>query len=243
MSKEIGVGVLGYSIGHAHAHAWRDVAEVYYPMKLVPRLVAISGRTKAAVEFEAAKYGYDKVYGDWEKVVKDDDVEIVDNCLPVALHPEPTIMAAELGKTLFCEKPLARRAADAKRMLDAAEKAKVKHMVGYNYRFMPAITLAKQMIDEGKLGKITSFRGSISDDEHELRQPRHPHEVAVRVQRCPDTGRSRTWGRTRSTLLGTWSGRSRRSPPRSLRSSRRGRSPRGRPGRRRSTWTTSPSRR
>jgi predicted dehydrogenase len=160
VSKEIGVGVLGYSIGRAHAHAWRDVAEVYHPMKLVPRLVAISGRTKAAVEFEAEKYGYGKAYSDWEKVVKDEDVEIVDNCLPVSLHPEPTIMAAKLGKALFCEKPLARRAADAKRMLDAAEKARVKHMVGYNYRFMPAITLAKQMIDEGRLGKVTSFRGS-----------------------------------------------------------------------------------
>ena len=84
MAKEIGVGVLGYSIGRAHAHAWRDVAEVYYPMKLVPRLVALAGRTKKVVKFEAAKYGYAKTYSDWEKVVTDERVEIVDNCLPVA---------------------------------------------------------------------------------------------------------------------------------------------------------------
>jgi predicted dehydrogenase len=160
MSKEIGVGVLGYSIGRAHAHAWRNVAEVYHPLKLVPRLVAISGRTKDVVDFEAKKYGYDKVYYDWEKVVRDEDVEIVDNCLPVSLHPEPMILAAKLGKSLFCEKPLARRAADAKRMLDAAEKAKVKHMVGYNYRFMPAITLARKMIVDGALGDVLHFKGS-----------------------------------------------------------------------------------
>lgn len=160
MSKEIGIGVLGYSIGRAHAHAWRSVAEVYHPMNLIPRLVAISGRTKEVVDFEAKKYGYARAYYDWEKVVKDEEVQIVDNCLPVSLHPEPMIMAAELGKDLFSEKPLARRASDAKRMLDAAEKAKVKHMVGYNYRFMPAITLARQMIQGGALGRIIQFKGS-----------------------------------------------------------------------------------
>ncbi len=150
MAKEIGVGVLGYSIGRVHAHAWRNVAEVYYPLKLVPRLVAISGRTKDVVNSRPQKYGYAKTYSDWEKVVRDEEVEIVDNCLPVTLHPEPMIMAAKLGKSLFCEKPLARRGPDAKRMLDAAEKAKVQHMVGYNYRFMPAVTLARQMIAGGE---------------------------------------------------------------------------------------------
>jgi predicted dehydrogenase len=174
MAKEIGVGVLGYSIGRAHAHAWRDVAEVYYPMKLVPRLVALAGRTKKVVKFEAAKYGYAKTYSDWEKVVTDERVEIVDNCLPVALHPAPMIMAAKLGKSLFCEKPLARRATDAKRMLDAAEKAKVKHMVGYNYRFMPAITLARQMINKGKIGKITFFRGSYLTTNSTYDDPKTP---------------------------------------------------------------------
>ena len=91
--------------------------------------------------------------------MKDGEVEIVDDCLPVSLHAEPMTMGAELGKSLFCEKPLAGRAADARRMLDAAERANVKHMVGYNYRFMPAIKLAKQMIDEGEIGKVTSYKG------------------------------------------------------------------------------------
>ena len=84
------------------------------------------------------------------------------------------IMAAKLGKSLFCEKPLARRATDAKRMLDAAEKAKVKHMVGYNYRFMPAITLARQMINEGKIGKITFFRGSYLTTNSTYDDPKTP---------------------------------------------------------------------
>jgi predicted dehydrogenase len=79
MSKDIGVGILGYSIGRAHAHAWRNVSEVYHPLELVPKLVAISGRTKDVVDFEAKKYGYEKAYYDWEKVVRDEDVEIVDN--------------------------------------------------------------------------------------------------------------------------------------------------------------------
>lgn len=160
MSKDIGVGVLGYSIGRVHAHAWRNVSEVYYPLKLVPKLVAVSGRTKEVVDFETKKYGYTRSYSDWEKVVNDPEVQIVDNCLPVSLHPEPMIMAAKLGKSLFCEKPLARRASDAKRMLDAAEKAKVQHMVGYNYRFMPAITLARNMIAGGALGEVILFKGS-----------------------------------------------------------------------------------
>jgi predicted dehydrogenase len=160
MTKEVGVGVLGYSIGRAHAHAWRNVAEVYHPLKLVPKLVAISGRTKEVVDFEAKKYGYEQVYYEWDKVVRDPRVQIVDNCLPVSLHPEPMILAAQMGKSLFCEKPLARRAADAKKMLDAAEKAKVQHMVGYNYRFMPAVTLARQMIVEGQVGDIIHFKGS-----------------------------------------------------------------------------------
>jgi predicted dehydrogenase len=158
--KKVGVGVLGYSIGRVHAHAWRDVAEVYHPMEVEPELVALYGRTKKTVEFEAAKYGYKKFSDDWKAVVKDEEVQIVDNCLPVALHPEPTVMAAELGKNLFCEKPLARRASDAKRMLDAAEKNKVKHMVGYNYRFMPAIRLAREMIAKGEIGKVSFFKGS-----------------------------------------------------------------------------------
>jgi len=160
MPREIGVGVLGYSIGRVHAHAWRNVTEVYHPLKLVPRLVALYGRTKGVVDFEVGKYGYARSYDDWEKVVQDEQVEVVDNCLPVGLHPEPMILAAKLGKSLFSEKPLARRAADAKKMLDAAEKAKVKHMVGYNYRFMPAVTLARQMVKDGTIGKVIFFKGS-----------------------------------------------------------------------------------
>ncbi len=174
MPREIGIGVLGYSIGRVHAHAWRDLAEVYYPMNLVPRLVAISGRTERLVKTEAAKFGYEKIHSDWENVVRNDKVEIVDNCLPVALHPAPMILGASLGKNLFCEKPLARRASDAKKMLDAAARAKVKHMTGYNYRFLPAVKLTQQMIEGGELGEITFFRGSYLTTNGTYDDPKTP---------------------------------------------------------------------
>ena len=160
MTKEVGVGVLGYSIGRVHAHAWRSVAEFYHPLEIKPRLVALYGRNLKAVKFEAARFGFERTTDDWRKITEDEGVQILDNCLPVALHPEPMIMAAEAGKNLFCEKPLARKASDAKKMLDVAEKAKVKHMVGYNYRFMPAVRLAREMIRAGEIGRVNFFKGS-----------------------------------------------------------------------------------
>jgi len=157
LAEQIGIGVLGYSIGRAHSHAWKSVAEYYYPTKLVPRLVAIAGR-KSGAALEAERFGFERVYSGWRSLVDDEDVDLVDNCLPVYLHPEPMILAAKLGKSLFCEKPLARRAADAKRMLDAAEKAKVPHMAGYNYRFFPSVALAKKMVQRGDIGEVRYFK-------------------------------------------------------------------------------------
>lgn len=156
--KRLGVGVLGYSIGRAHAHAWKSVSEYYHPVEPAPRLVALAGRDRMGLELQARRYGFEKVYTDWKSLVRDEDVELVDNCLPVKLHPEPMILAAELGKDLFCEKPMARRASDAKRMLGAAKKAGVRHMMGYNYRFIPAVALAREMIRKGDLGKIRYFK-------------------------------------------------------------------------------------
>jgi predicted dehydrogenase len=157
--KEIGVGIFGYSIGKAHAFGWQDLLRYFYPSKLRPKLVALAGRSKDKVDLEAGRFGFEKRYYNWRDLVKDKDVEIFDNCAPPSMHPEPTLIAAESGKHLVCEKPLAKNAQDAKRMLDAAEKGQVKHMTGFNYRFLPAVTFARDLIKNGTIGKIHYFKG------------------------------------------------------------------------------------
>ncbi len=156
--KQIGIGIIGYSIGKAHANAWTSLRRYYYPSKLKPKLVAISGRTKDKVELEAKKFEIEKAYSELEKLVNDEEVTVVDNCAPPSTHAEPMIMAAKLGKNLVCEKPLARNAKEAKAMLEAAEKAGVKHLTGYNYRFLPAVNLVREMIQDGTLGEIYYFK-------------------------------------------------------------------------------------
>ena len=137
--KEFGVGIIGYSIGRVHAHGWQGVDEVYHPARAKPRLIAMAGRTRERVETEARRFGFKKTYTDWRKLVADDEVDIVDNCAPPYLHAEATIAAAEKGKDLVCEKPMARNAKEGKAMLEAAERAGVAHMVGYNFRFVSAV--------------------------------------------------------------------------------------------------------
>ncbi len=172
--KEIGVGILGYSIGKAHAYGWQDLSRYFYPTKLTPKLVALAGRSKDAVEFEANRFGIEKRYSRWEDLVKDEKVEIFDNCAPPSLHLEPTIAAAEAGKQLVCEKPLAKDAKDARTMLDAAERAGVKHLTGFNYRFLPAVTFARKLIKDGALGKIHFFKGAYLNFNGGFDDPRYP---------------------------------------------------------------------
>ncbi|HKW04955.1 MAG TPA: Gfo/Idh/MocA family oxidoreductase [Nitrososphaerales archaeon] len=173
--KELGIGIIGYSIGKVHAHAWSAVDEFFHPAKLNPRLVAICGRNKENLEIEANRFGFESSYSDWKDLVEDDRVSVVDNCSPPSTHLEPTILAASLGKHLFCEKPMARNSAEAKAMLDAAEKARVKHMVGYNYRFIPAVILARDMITSGQLGNIFYFKGSYLNVNEGYDNPGFPY--------------------------------------------------------------------
>lgn len=157
--RKIGVGLLGYAfMGKAHANAYIKMPVFFYPPPAKPRLVAIAGRTEKAVAEAAKKYGFEKYYVDWRKLVRDEGVELVDNCLTNNMHASPIIEAAELGKHVFCEKPLARTVEEAREMFRAAEKASVKHMTAFNYRFVPAIRLAKKLIEEGYIGKILQFR-------------------------------------------------------------------------------------
>lgn len=155
----IGVGMLGYAfMGKAHSNALKKLPYMMYPPVAIPRLVAIAGRNKEAVEEAARRYGYEKAYTDWRRMMDDPDVQVFDNSGPNNVHTEPNIAAAKAGKHVISEKPLGRNAEECWDMWQAVKKAKVKHMVAFNYRFVPAVRLVRQLIDEGKLGRIYHFR-------------------------------------------------------------------------------------
>ena len=157
--------MLGYSfMGKAHTNAYLRMPIFFHPPPAEPELVAICGRDEEKVSEAADRYGYKKYYTDWRKVINDDQVELVDNGLPNNMHEEPCIEAAEKGKIVFCEKPLGRNSKEAERMYRATKKAHVKNMVGFNYRFVPAIIFARQLIEEGYLGKILQFRAAYLQD-------------------------------------------------------------------------------
>ena len=156
---EIGVGMLGYSfMGKAHSNALRKIPYMVDPLPAVPALVSICGRNEAAVRDAAARYGFQRYCTDWRDLIQDDAIQLFDNGGPNNTHAEPCIAAAEAGKHIICEKPLARTAQEAKSMLDAVNKAGVKHACAYNYRFVPALRLAREMIERGELGQIYHFR-------------------------------------------------------------------------------------
>lgn len=158
-TPQIGFGMLGYSfMGKAHSNALKTLPYMMYPPVAVPKLVAISGRNEAAVSEAAQRYGYQKYYTDWRAMVEDEEVQVLDNGGPNNMHAEPAILAAQLGKHILCEKPLARTAEESKQMLNAVQKADIKHMVAFNYRFVPAIRLIRDLIDQGSLGQIYHFR-------------------------------------------------------------------------------------
>ena len=156
---EIGVGMLGYAfMGKAHSNALRKIPYMVEPLPAVPALVAICGRNEAAVRDAAARYGFQMYCTDWRDLIQDDAIQLFDNGGPNDTHAEPCIAAAEAGKHIICEKPLARTAQEAKTMLEAVQKAGVKHACAFNYRFIPALRLAREMIERGELGQIFHFR-------------------------------------------------------------------------------------
>ena len=158
-APEIGIGMLGYAfMGKAHSNAYKKIPYMIYPPPAIPRLVAISGRNAAAVQEAAQRYGYESYYTDWRKMLKDDRVQLFDNGAPNIAHADPCIAAAKAGKHIFCEKPLARTAKEAAKMVEAVTRVGIKHMVGFNYRFVPAIRQAKQLIDDGALGEVYHYR-------------------------------------------------------------------------------------
>ncbi len=157
---EIGVGMLGYAfMGKAHSNAYRTLEYMTWPPPLRPVLVAIAGRNEAAVGEAARRFGFASHVTDWRELIADDRVALFDNAGPNNLHAEPTIAAAQSGKHVLCEKPLGRTAAESHDMWLAAAHAGVKHMCAFNYRFVPAVRLAREMLESGELGDIYHFRG------------------------------------------------------------------------------------
>lgn len=155
----VGIGMLGYAfMGKAHSNAFRKIPYMMYPPPAIPSLAAVCGRNEEATAEAAKRFGYAKYYTDWREMLEDDAVQLFDNGGPNDTHKEPCNAAATAGKHILCEKPLARTAEESKDMLEAVEKAGVKHMVAFNYRFVPAIRQIRNLIDSGALGRIYHWR-------------------------------------------------------------------------------------
>jgi predicted dehydrogenase len=158
--QEIGVGMLGYGfMGKAHSNAYKTIAYMTWPPPLQPSLVSICGRDRAAVSEAARRYGYRKASFDWREVVADEGIQLFDNGGPNDLHAEPTIAAAEAGKHVLCEKPLGRTAEESHETWRRVAASGVVHMCAFNYRFVPAVRLAREMLEAGELGEVHHFRG------------------------------------------------------------------------------------
>jgi len=162
--KPLNIGMIGYGfMGRAHSNAWRKVGN-FFDLEYQPVLKAVAARNKAKASDFAARWGYESVETDWKKLIARDDIDAVDICVPNDLHMEIAIAAAKAGKMVLCEKPLSRTTKEGEKMVAAVEKAKVPNMVWYNYRWIPAVTLIKQIVASGKLGKIFHYRANFLQD-------------------------------------------------------------------------------
>jgi predicted dehydrogenase len=159
--KRIGIGLLGTGfMGRTHSNAYKTIPYMFWPNNFEIELIAISDIDQERADESARRYGFKRGYGGWERLKDDPDVTIFDNCGPDPMHYLPTMAAIEAGKNVYCEKPLAMNAKDAKAMYEAAKNAGVKNMAGFNYRFFPANRLARELIQKGALGQLCHFRGS-----------------------------------------------------------------------------------
>jgi len=162
---EIGVGMLGYAfMGKAHANGYKKIPHMLNAPPAAPELVALCGRSEGKVAEATRRYGYDGYYTDWRAMVEDPRVDLFDNGGANPIHAEPSIAAAEAGKHVLCEKPMARTAEEARPMLEAARENGVKHMVAFNYRFVPALRYLRHLIEEGHFGEIYHFRAVYLQD-------------------------------------------------------------------------------
>jgi predicted dehydrogenase len=164
MVKPLNVGMIGYGfMGRAHSNAYSQVNH-FFDLPYRPVLKAACARSAEQARAFADRWGYESVETDWRKLVARKDIDLVDICTPNNTHAEIAIAAARAGKMILCEKPLAMNGPEGLQMVEAVEKAGVPNMVWYNYRRIPAVTLAKQLIDQGKLGRIFHYRSQFLQD-------------------------------------------------------------------------------
>ena len=165
--REIGVGMVGYAfMGRAHSLAWNTVSRVF-DVPLRPRLAAISGRDKAATLAAADRLGWSAAETGWRALIARDDVDLIDICAPGDLHAPIAIAALEAGKHVLCEKPLANTLAEAATMnaaADAAYDGGARAMIGFNYRRVPALALARRLVEQGRIGTLRHFRAVYLQD-------------------------------------------------------------------------------
>ena len=162
--KDLRIGLIGYGfMGRAHSNAYRRVNN-FFNLEYRPVLKAVCGRDREKAQAFANQWGYESVETDWRTLIDRKDIDAIDICTPNNTHKEIALAAAKAGKMILCEKPLAMNATEGAEMIKAVETAKVPNMVWYNYRRVPAVTLAKQLIDQGRLGKIFHFRALFLQD-------------------------------------------------------------------------------
>ncbi len=164
MAKPLNIGMIGYGfMGRAHSNAYRQVNQ-FFELEYRPVLKACSARNAEKLKAFAANWGYESTETDWRKLVERKDIDLIDVGTPNNTHLEIVLAAAAAGKMVLCEKPLAMTVAEGEKMVAAVEKAKVPNMVWYNYRRVPAITLAKQLVDEGRIGRPFHYRATYLQD-------------------------------------------------------------------------------
>jgi predicted dehydrogenase len=164
-TKKLRIGLIGTGfMGRTHSNGYNRVGNFFPALQYQPQLQAVCSRNAEKVQAFAQQWGYASVETDWKKMIARTDIDAIDICTPNDTHAEIAIAAAAAGKMILCEKPLARNLAEAQQMLDAVESAGVANTVWYNYRRLPAVTLAKQIVASGKLGKIFHYRANFLQD-------------------------------------------------------------------------------
>ncbi|ACT95235.1 Gfo/Idh/MocA family protein [Dyadobacter fermentans] len=164
MKKQINVGIVGYKfMGRAHSNAWIK-APLFFDTPSTPVLKAACGRHQESLSEFAQNWGWEETEPDWQKLVTRPDIDIIDIALPQNLHYEVALAAAKAGKHIFCEKPLSMTSEQAAEMLKVCQETGVKHYLNHNYRRVPAVALAKKMIEEGKIGRIFHWRCAYQQD-------------------------------------------------------------------------------
>jgi len=163
--KELRIGLIGCGfMGRTHSNAYNRVKNFFPDLQYQFKLKAVCSRSEEKVKSFADQWGYESYETDWKALIARDDIDAVDICTPNNMHAEIAIAAAKAGKMVLCEKPIARNLEEGQLMVDEITKADVKNTIWYNYRRLPAVTLAKKIIDSGKLGKIFHYRSNFLQD-------------------------------------------------------------------------------